>query len=149
MKDDLKVPNISCRHGAGVYPITRNLASPQVPKDLTYDNLKTLLEGHFKPTPLTITERFKFHHHEQKPQESVSDYVVAIKELAGTCEFGEFLQQPVFRGRLVCGLHSEAIQKRLLAEKDFDMDILSGDNTGYGDGCTRGLEVCCCVQWSW
>ena len=103
--------------GAGVYAIARKSASPQVPKDLTYDNLKTLLEGHFKPTPLTITELFKFHRCEQKPQKSVSDYVVAIKELAATCEFGEFLQQAL-RDRLVCGLRSETLQKRLLAEKD-------------------------------
>ena len=47
--------------GASVYSIACNLAAPHVPKDLEYNELKTLLESHFKPTPLIVAERFKFH----------------------------------------------------------------------------------------
>ena len=47
----------------------------------------------------------------------MSDYIVALKELAATCDFGEFPEQAL-RDRIVCGLRSEATQKKLLAEKD-------------------------------
>ena len=103
MTDDLLVPTFLASMGASVYGIARNLAAPRVPKNLTYAQLKNLLEGHFKPTPLFITERFKFHRRDQKPQESVSDYVLTLKELAATWDFGEFLEQGL-RDRLVCGL---------------------------------------------
>ena len=42
---------------------------------------------------------------------------MAVKELAATCDFREFLEQ-VPHDQLVCGLRSEATQKILLAEKD-------------------------------
>ena len=102
--------------GASVYSIARNLAAPRVPKNLTYAQLKNLLEGHFKLF-LIIAKRFKFHRRDQKPQENVSDYVLALKELAATRDFGEF-QEQALRDRLVCCLRSEATQKKLLAEKD-------------------------------
>ncbi|XP_069105158.1 uncharacterized protein [Argopecten irradians] len=81
-----------------------------------------LLESteHFAPKPLVIAERFKFHSRKQQVGESVSDYVVSLKKLAKDCDFQDFLNQAL-RDRLVCGLMSEVIQKKLLAEKDLDL----------------------------
>ena len=76
--DDFRVPTSLVSMGASVYGIARDLASPRVPNNLTYTQLKILLEGHFKPTPLIIAERFKFHRRDQKPQESVSDYTIVF-----------------------------------------------------------------------
>ena len=90
MTDDLRVPTFLASMGASVFCIARNLTAPRVPKNLTYTQLKNLLEGHLKPTPLIIAERFKFHRRDQKPQECVSDYVLALIELTATCDFGNF-----------------------------------------------------------
>ena len=103
MTDDLRVPTFLASMGASVYGIARNLAVLRVPKNWTYAQLKSLLEGLIKPTPLIIAERFKFYRRDQKPQDSVSDYVLTLKELAATCDFGEFLEQAL-RDRLVCSL---------------------------------------------
>ena len=43
-------------------------------------------------------------------------YVVGLKHQASRCKFGAFLEEAL-RDRLVCGLRSEAIQKKLLSEK--------------------------------
>ena len=45
----------------------------------------------------------------------MQDFVADLRCLAISCEFGEFLDQAL-RDRYVCGLKSEAIQKKLLAE---------------------------------
>ena len=47
----------------------------------------------------------------------VAQFVVELKRLALKCEFGTFLEEAL-RDRLVCGLKSVQIQKKLLAERD-------------------------------
>ena len=86
---------------------------------MSYQNLKDLLAQHFRPTPLVIAERYKFHRRNQKPDESVADYIVALKAAAATCKFDTFLAQAL-RDRLVCGLANENIQKHMLAQGDLD-----------------------------
>ncbi|KAF2890546.1 hypothetical protein ILUMI_15627, partial [Ignelater luminosus] len=52
--------------------------------------------------------------------ESISEFVVASKHLAKTCNFGTFLKDAL-RDRLVCGIKDAHIQQRLrTAESDFD-----------------------------
>ena len=46
----------------------------------------------------------------------MADYVVTLKRLSATCDFGEFVKQAL-RDRLVCGLRDENIQRRLLTMK--------------------------------
>lgn len=70
-----------------------------------------------KPKPLVIAERFKFHHRNQKEGETVAQYVAALRKLTEHCDFKDYLDE-VLRDRLVCGLRSEVIQRKLLSEKD-------------------------------
>lgn len=65
--------------------------------------------------PLIIAERFRFQKRNQHEGESVSDYVVALKQLATHCEFGPHLNEAL-RDRFVSGLRVEATQRKLLAE---------------------------------
>ena len=119
VKDEVKVATFLASIGAATYATARNLASPGKPIDMTYLALKKLLEEHFKPTPLIIAERFKFHRRNQRAGESIGDYIVALKAAASSCEFTDFLEQAL-RDRLVCGLSNENIQKRMLAESALD-----------------------------
>ena len=107
--------------GANAYGILRNLVQPGLPKDKTYDELVKTLTDHYMPKPLIISERFKFHKRNQKEGESIADYVVQLKKLTTYCEFKAFLNEAL-RNRLVCGLKSETIQKKLLSEADLDFD---------------------------
>ena len=56
----------------------------------------------------------------QKSGESISTYLAFLKQLAETCDFKAFLDKAL-RDQLVCGIRSEAIQKRLLTDADLDL----------------------------
>ncbi len=64
-----------------------------------------------------IAERFRFYQRNQGPDETISDYILALKRLASSCEFGTFLDDAL-RDKFVCGLAGEAYYRRLLSEKD-------------------------------
>ena len=65
--------------------------------------------------PIIIAERYKFHKAEQEESESVRQYLAKLQKFAETCEFGAYRGEAI-RDRFVCGLHSQAIQRKLLAE---------------------------------
>ena len=53
----------------------------------------------------------------QTADETISEFVADLRRLSIKCEFKEFLDQAL-RDRFVCGVRSEAIQKRLITEAD-------------------------------
>ena len=75
------------------------------------------LKSHFEPKPLVISERFVFNKRQQKSDETVADYVAALRKLSIHCKFGDFLDDAL-RDRFVCGLRSEGMQKKLLIEAE-------------------------------
>ena len=103
--------------GPKVYALIRNLLSPAKPSEQTFERLRQTMTNHYKPQRVTIAERFRFNKRNQGDNESVADYIVALKQLASSCEFGAFLNEAL-RDRFVRGLRHESIQKRLLADKD-------------------------------
>ena len=99
--------------GANAYKLLKDILTPEKPKDKTYAELREALLSHFSPKPLIIAERLRSYKGCQKEGESVADYVITLKRLSATCDFGEFLKQAL-RDRLVCSLRDENIQRRLL-----------------------------------
>jgi hypothetical protein len=73
------------------------------------------LPGHLSPKPLLIAVRFRFHKRDQRDDENINTYVAEIKKLSEHCEFGTALNDSL-RGRFVCGLYNESIQKRILSK---------------------------------
>ena len=112
-----QVPVLLSVLGAKNYALLRSLLASALPKDKSYAELVWTLKRHFEPKPLIIAERFYFHRRNQNMGESVADYVAELRRLSIKCEFGDFLDEAL-RDRFVCGLRSETIQKRLLAEHD-------------------------------
>ena len=84
------------------------------------DSLLTALRSHFEPKLLVIVERFRFYQRVQKAGESMADFIADLHRLTIHCEFEDFLDQAL-PDRFVCGLKSEAIEKRLLTERDLTM----------------------------
>ena len=101
--------------GAKAYSLLRNLVAPAKPADKKFSDLVQAMKDHLNPKPLVIAERFKFHKRDQKEGESIAQYTAALRRLADTCEFKDFLEEAL-RDRLVCGLYKEAIQRKLLTE---------------------------------
>ncbi len=115
--DDKKVCVFLSVIRADTYKLLKNLMSPALPSTLGYDVLTRALSGHYKPAPVVIAEQFRFQKRNQKEGEAVSDYIVALRQLSATCNFGQYLDDAL-RDRFVSGLWSDAVHRRLLSEKD-------------------------------
>ena len=92
-----------------------DLCTPQKPSDKSLEEITQLLLEHFKPKHLVVAESFKFYNAKQKEGESISNFLVRLKHLASTCEFGSFLKRSL-RDKFVCGLKDDKIQEKLLSE---------------------------------
>ena len=101
--------------GAKNYSLLRSLTAPERPQDKSYEDLMSALTTHFQPKPIVIAERFHFYRRNQAVGELLAQYIAELRRLATHCAFGEQLNDAL-RDRLVCGLRSESIQKRLLTE---------------------------------
>ena len=119
--DDKKVSVLLTVIGAKNYSLLKSLTAPDLPKDKSLEDLSRALKAHFQPAPIVIAERFRFYQRSQAAGESVLDYAAELRWLAITCKFDAFLKEAL-RDRFVCGLKSESIQKKLLAEAALTMD---------------------------
>ena len=103
--------------GERTYAVLRNLVAPDLPQDKSLDEIVTALSSHYEPKPIVIAQRFHFHRRNQLPTESITEFVAELRRLSIHCSFGANLDEAL-RDRLVCGLRSENIQKRLLTIAD-------------------------------
>ena len=106
--------------GAPLYELLASLASPKKVSDISLDEIKTILTAHFSPRPSEISAFYHFFKRDQLPDESISNYVAALRTLAVDCNFGTALDR-MLRDRLVCGLRDASLQKGFLAEKDLTL----------------------------
>ena len=73
--------------------VLEDLCTPQKPSDQSLEEIRQLLLEHFKPKHLVVAESFKFYNAKQEEGESISNFLVCLKHLASTCEFGLFLKR--------------------------------------------------------
>ena len=103
--------------GPAPYKLIRSLLSPELPGDKTFEELAQTLSSHYSPTPSEVIQRFRFNSRCRQAGESVAAYVADLRRLAEFCNFGTTLNKMI-RDRLVSGMNSEGIQKKLLGERD-------------------------------
>ena len=101
--------------GPTTYQLIRSLVAPGKPSDRSFPEIVQLVQEHLTPTPSAIMQRFMFNGRVQKEEESIADFVAALRKLAQLCEFGDTLEQ-MLRDRIVCGIKDSRVQRRLLAE---------------------------------
>ena len=101
--------------GGKAYGLLKSLTAPEKPLSLSYNQIVKTLADHLAPKPPVIAERFRFHQRSQGPDETISAYVAGLRQLTQHCEFGIYLDEAL-RDRLVCGIPSSHIQRRLLSE---------------------------------
>ena len=82
-----------------------------------YSDLVAVLKTHLEPKPLVIAERFKFHRRNQLEGETIAQYITELRKLTVHCDFKQHLDEALC-DHLICGIRSEATQKRLLAVED-------------------------------
>ena len=104
--------------GPQAYPLLSNLLAPIKPATKTYDELGVATT---KLKSTVIAERFKLNQRTQVEMESVSEFLTALRRMAADkCGLRGHLEEAL-KDRLVCGLRSKAIQKKLLAESDLTL----------------------------
>ena len=113
------------------YSLLCDLVAPDKPETNSLGALTDPLLKQYEPEPIVIVEHFHFYQRNQKPRESIADYLTCLRKLAIRCQFGEFLPQ-VLRDKLVCGLFSEAIQKALLAKANLTCTLDKAVDTAQG-----------------
>ena len=120
VEDEKKVPVFLSVVGSKTYSLLRNLVTPALPQNKTFDQLVTTMKSHFEPKPIIIAERLHFHRRSQANGESIAEYLAELRRLSTHCAFGDYLEQAL-RDRLVYGICSESIQKKLLAEAELTL----------------------------
>ena len=114
---DKQVPILLSSFSSNAYTLLNDLLAPAVPKFKTLTEITAVLRKHYKPKRAVIAERFHFHKRDQVMGESIADYDAALRKLATHCKFKGYLHDALCDW-FVCGLHNEAMQRRLLGEAD-------------------------------
>ena len=98
----------------------RDLASPNDIATLTLDQVVALLTAHYRPQTIEIAECYKFFKRTQEDQERTTDFIAALRRLAKTCNFGQYLDTAL-RDQFVCGLTDRKCQRELLTIQDLTL----------------------------
>lgn len=121
--ENKKRSNLLTSLSVDVYVLIRNLLSPKIPKDVTYDELVTIMKKQFARQAVRYKERKKFYDAVQISGESVNDFFNRIKGLAVNCEFGQCLND-VLKDKFICGmLKGDIFDKMCEIAMDSDLDV--------------------------
>ena len=118
--EDKQLPVFLSVLGAKNFTLLCNLLLPDKPQTKTLILVSEVLKKHFEPKPLVTAERFHFHRQNQLSTESLADYVAELRRISAHCDFGDHLNNAL-HDRLLCGLRSENMQRRLLSMKDLTL----------------------------
>ena len=78
-------------------------------------------EEYCTPKKNVTYERHVFNTRAQGATEGINAYVTEMRKLARNCEFKE-LCDSIIRDRIVCGIRNNEVRKRLLREKDLNLE---------------------------
>ncbi|XP_040167307.1 uncharacterized protein LOC120902541 [Anopheles arabiensis] len=113
--------------GPETYDIICDKVAPDSPRKKTYGEIVSTLDTFFSPKPHEIAENYRFNCRRQGDkdaavaEETAEEYLVALRKIAVTCNFGEYLQKAL-RNQLVFGIKRGDIRDRLLEKRDLTLD---------------------------
>ena len=71
--------------------------------------------GYFQPRKNTSYSRYVFRQESQHEGETVSQFMIRLCQVGGTCDYGDFLNDFI-RDQIINGCRSNRLRTRLLAE---------------------------------
>ncbi|KAG8139620.1 hypothetical protein E2320_002394 [Naja naja] len=95
------------------------MLAPQTVKAVSWEELQEVLGNHYAPKP-SRSRRHAFRQRTQAENESVSEYVAALRSAALHCGFRDQLDDMLL-DQLVCGVRDLRLQRRLLAKADLTL----------------------------
>ena len=75
--------------GPAAFSTLKDLAYPAAVSDRPYPDLIQLLRNHFKVSITPMVSKFTLHRRKQRENETVSEYIAALKKIAAGCGFGD------------------------------------------------------------
>ena len=94
------------------YDVLADLVSPQNPREMSNEDLKTILTSHFGTATNKMVERAKFREVKRSSGETISDFVARLRSKARNCLFGDALEEnPIEQLRI--GINSKTVSDRL------------------------------------
>ncbi|XP_054260279.1 uncharacterized protein K02A2.6-like [Macrosteles quadrilineatus] len=130
VKDVKQVSILITVIGPKILAVLTDLISPKKIDEESYDNLSKILEDHYSPKRLVVAERYTFYSRCQKQSESIAEFVVAVKHLASTCDFGTFLSDAL-RDNLSGSVKSKGGEPNLTLGKAVEPKVVSGLKQKY------------------
>lgn len=112
--------------GSETYEALCDKIAPDNPRTKTFQRIVDTLEQHFNPRPLEISENFRFKCRCQgdknalSPEETIDEYLIALRRIAVTCNFGNYLDTAL-RNQFVFGLKRNDIRGCLLERRDLTL----------------------------
>ena len=79
------------------------------------------IEKEFRQIKNKRAERYIFRKRDQMPGETISEYVAVLRDLASTCDFGDFLNDALC-DQIIEKINNHKIRERLLAEEHLTLD---------------------------
>lgn len=104
--------------GNDLYQLVKTLIFPQKLDQVTLDVIVEKLNNHFRPRPNEIVESYKFHMRNQAKDESMQDYIAALRKMTRYCNFLDL--ERTLRDRLVCGVIDVKLQERFLSKANLE-----------------------------
>lgn len=92
IEDEKKTAMFITLAGESMYDILKSLTTPKKPSTVDYEEILKLLKKHFTPERNKRAERYKFYMAKQEIGETLNDFIVRLKSLSQTCEFGDVLK---------------------------------------------------------
>lgn len=102
--------------GPAAFTVLLNTCHPDDPSTKSFEDLTGMLTKHYHAPRNKYLERKVFREREQRGNESVSDFALALKQLSMSCEFGDTLNDNLIE-RFSAGVRSTAIQNKLYSIK--------------------------------
>lgn len=94
------------------------LSCPKSPSDLEYDELVALLQAHLSPQQNVLVAQHQFLSKYQAENQSIAEYVAALRTDIGDCDFTCACKKPVadifLRAQFIRGIKDTSIREQLL-----------------------------------
>lgn len=99
--------------GPAVFKMAKVLTALADLRTMTWPALQVILKAHYAPQASSLVRRHEFYRRDQKEGETISEFVVTLREITATCDFMSL--EEAMRDWLVLGLRDLTLQSRLLA----------------------------------
>ncbi|KAG8128701.1 hypothetical protein E2320_015515 [Naja naja] len=89
---------------------------------MEWNELQKMLEEHYAPAASSLAHRLDFYRREQKPGETINDYLTNLRDIAAGCKFENV--EITLRDRIVVGKRDLRLQRKLITKKSISLKVV-------------------------